>query len=296
MIDILKSLIRQFVPFAQERLGFAEPPRLFLRQDTENANNPLGKTAYYDPDQKSITVYISGRHPKDVLRSLGHELVHHKQNCDGKFDNLGDGDMGEGYAQTNPQLRAMEFEANSRGSMALRDFEDRLKKENTTYYEHLQKGEKQMSTKDWKNKEISTLLSEAWGFKFNSLQEFDEFEGAGEIQEEAEVSEDAEVQEEAVEEPADAKGQKELEEGAEEASAETLEEEEIEEAVDTESIEPQEDVVGDVEISEDTLSEAVQDLLEKNNGRYSEEQVRTALKQAITIIKERRKMGRKSKN
>jgi len=296
MIDILKSLIRQFVPFAQERLGFAEPPRLFLRQDTENANNPLGKTAYYDPDQKSITVYISGRHPKDVLRSLGHELVHHKQNCDGKFDNMGDGDMGVAYAQTNPQLRAMEFEANSRGSMALRDFEDRLKKENTTYYEHLQKGEKQMSTKDWKNKEISTLLSEAWGFKFNSLQEFDEFEGAGEIQEEAEVSEDAEVQEEAVEEPADAKGQKELEEGAEEASAETLEEEEIEEAVDTESIEPQEDVVGDVEISEDTLSEAVQDLLEKNNGRYSEEQVRTALKQAITIIKERRKMGRKSKN
>ena len=296
MIDILKSLIRQFVPFAQERIGFAEPPRLFLRQDTENANNPLGKTAYYDPDQKSITVYISGRHPKDVLRSLGHELVHHKQNCDGKFDNMGDGDMGEGYAQTNPQLRAMEFEANSRGSMALRDFEDRLKKENTTYYEHLQKGEKQMSIKDWKNKEISTLLSEAWGFKFNSLQEFDEFEGAGEIQEEAEVSEDAEVQEEAVEEPADAKGQKELEEGAEEASAEMLEEEEIEEAVDTESIEPQEDVVGDVEISEDTLSEAVQDLLEKNNGRYSEEQVRTALKQAITIIKERRKMGRKSKN
>jgi len=231
MIDVLKQLIQQFMPFAQEHIGFADPPRLFLRQDTENANNPLGKTAYYDPDQKSITVYITGRHPKDVLRSLGHELVHHKQNCDGKFDNMSDGDMGEGYAQTNPQLRAMEFEANSGGSMALRDFEDRLKKENTTYYEHLQKGEKQMSTKDWKNKEISTLLSEAWGFKFNSLQEFDEFNGAGEIQEEAEVSEDAEVQEEAVEEPADAKVQEEgHEEVVEEASAETIEEEEIEEA------------------------------------------------------------------
>jgi len=231
MIDVLKQLIQQFMPFAQEHIGFADPPRLFLRQDTENANNPLRKTAYYDPDQKSITVYITGRHPKDVLRSLGHELVHHKQNCDGKFDNMSDGDMGEGYAQTNPQLRAMEFEANSGGSMALRDFEDRLKKENTTYYEHLQKGEKQMSIKDWKNKEISTLLSEAWGFKFNSLQEFDEFNGAGEIQEEAEVSEDAEVQEEAVEEPADAKVQEEgHEEVVEEASAETIEEEEIEEA------------------------------------------------------------------
>ena len=37
-----------------------------------------------------------------------------------------------------------------------------------------------MSIKDWKNNEITQLLSEAWGFKFNTLQEFDEFnEGAG---------------------------------------------------------------------------------------------------------------------
>lgn len=36
-----------------------------------------------------------------------------------------------------------------------------------------------MSIKDWKNNEISGLLAEAWGFKFNTLQEFEEFnEGA----------------------------------------------------------------------------------------------------------------------
>ena len=36
-----------------------------------------------------------------------------------------------------------------------------------------------MSIKDWKNNEITQLLSEAWGFKFNTLQEFNEFsEGA----------------------------------------------------------------------------------------------------------------------
>ena len=190
MIDVLKSLIKQFMPFAQERIGFEYPPKLFLKQDQENAQNPLGKTAYYDPQDQAVTLYVTGRHPKDVLRSLGHELVHHKQNCDGKFNDVSGGDMGEGYAQTNPHLRAMEFEANSKGSMCLRDFEDRLKMENTTYYEHLQKGEKQMSTKDWKNNELTQLLSEAWGFKFNTLQEFDEFNGAGEIQEEAEVSED----------------------------------------------------------------------------------------------------------
>ena len=160
MNDILVSLIKQFMPFAQQHIGFKKPPRLFLRTDEKNAQNPLGKTAYYDPQERSVTLYVSGRHPKDILRSLGHELVHHKQNCEGKFENAGD--MGEGYAQNNPHLRAMEFEANSLGSMCLRDFEDGLKKKKTIYYEHLQKGENKMSTKDWKNKEITQLLSEAW--------------------------------------------------------------------------------------------------------------------------------------
>ena len=50
-----------------------------------------------------------------------------------------------------------------------------------------------MSLEDWKNKEISQLLSEAWGFKFNTLQEFDEFNGEGEIQEEA--TEEGEIEE-----------------------------------------------------------------------------------------------------
>jgi len=184
MDHILKNLIKQFMPFAQKHLGFTSPPRLFLRRDAENANNPLGKTAFYEPDKKSITLYITGRHPKDILRSLGHELVHHKQNCEGKFEH--DMDTGPGYAQENSHLRQMEIEANRDGSMCLRDFEDGLKKNNTIYYEHLQKGDNKMSLKDWKEKEISTLLAEAWGFKFNSLQEFEEFDGKGELQAEGE--------------------------------------------------------------------------------------------------------------
>ena len=172
------------MPFAQKHIGFEDPPKLFLKQDQENASNPLGKTAFYDPAAKSITLYITARHPKDILRSLGHELVHHKQNCCGEFEDAGD--MGPGYAQDNPFLRTKEEEANRDGSMCLRDFEDMLKKENTIYYEHLSKGENKMSIKDWKNKEVSQLLSEAWGFKFNSLQEFEEFGGTGELQAEGE--------------------------------------------------------------------------------------------------------------
>ncbi len=187
MNDLLKNIIKQFMPFAQKHLGFKDPPRLFLKNDSENAKNPFGKTAFYDPNEKAVTLYITGRHPKDILRSLGHELVHHKQNCDGQFSDSDD--MGEGYAQRDPHLRQMEMEANRDGSMCLRDFEDKLKKENTIYYEHLQRGENKMSTKDWKNEELRTILSEAWGFKFNTLQEFDEFNESGELQTEVDDEE-----------------------------------------------------------------------------------------------------------
>ena len=184
MIDILSPLIKQFLPFAKKRMGFKRPPKLFLRKDAPNAQNPLGKTAFYNPQAESITLYVTSRHPKDVMRSLSHELVHHKQNCGGQFEHAGE--MGEGYAQTDEHLREMEREAYEMGNMCFRDWEDSIK--GTIYFESLQKDKgvkEQMSIKDWKNEEITTLLSEAWGFKFNTLQEFDEFNGTGEVQEEA---------------------------------------------------------------------------------------------------------------
>jgi hypothetical protein len=159
------------MPFAQERMGFDKPPRLFLRNDPKNAQNPLGKTAYYDPAQKSVTLYINGRHPKDVMRSLSHELVHHTQNCNGQFD--GASEMGEGYAQNDEHLREMEREAYEQGNLCFRDWEDSIK--GTIYNESLQKGAKnKMSLKNWKDNELSTLLTEKWGFSFNLLTESQE--------------------------------------------------------------------------------------------------------------------------
>tara|TARA_R110000824_G_scaffold58774_3_gene158570 strand:- start:4425 stop:5636 length:1212 start_codon:yes stop_codon:yes gene_type:complete len=164
MIDTIKPLIKQFLPFAQERMGFRDPPKLFIREDEENAQNPLGKTAFYNPGSKSVTLYVTGRHPKDVMRSLSHELVHHTQNCNGHFDNVGE--MGDGYAQNDEHLREMERQAYEIGNLCFRDWEDSIK--HTIYFEHLQKGvEKVMSIKDWKNGEIKTLLTEKWGFRFN---------------------------------------------------------------------------------------------------------------------------------
>jgi len=218
---ILKDLIKQFMPFAQKHIGFTSPPRLFLKRDAKNAKNPLGRTAHYEVESKAIHLYVSGRHPKDILRSLGHELVHHKQHCDGMFD--GSEYLGPGYAQKDPVMRKAEEFANKDGSMCLRDFEDMLKAKNETiYYEHLQRGDNKMSLKDWKEKEIGTLLSEAWGFKFNTLQEFEEFDGKGELQ--------AESEEEVAEEAVEASAEKAVEESAEEPVEESAGEEELEES------------------------------------------------------------------
>jgi len=85
----------------------------------------LGKTAYYTPVDKTIVLYVSGRHPKDVMRSFSHELVHHTQNCRGDF---AEANMREhGYAQKNEHLREMEREAYEVGNLCFRDWEDGVK-------------------------------------------------------------------------------------------------------------------------------------------------------------------------
>lgn len=198
MKDILQPLFNQFMPFAQKRMGFDKPPRVFLRDDPENAQNPLGKTAYYDPEKMSVTLYINGRHPKDVMRSLSHELVHHTQNCNGQFD--GTREMGEGYAQNDEHLREMEREAYEQGNLCFRDWEDSIK--GTIYNESLQKGAKtEMSTKDWKNRELPSLLTEKWGFSFNMLTESQE-----EVVEEAAEEETLNEEEEELDEGASSSG------------------------------------------------------------------------------------------
>ena len=69
MNEVLTQLISQFMPYAQEKMGFNRVPRLFLKNNDDEANNPMGKTGFYDPQEESITIYIGKRHPKDIMRS-----------------------------------------------------------------------------------------------------------------------------------------------------------------------------------------------------------------------------------
>jgi ribosomal protein L40E len=123
----LQPFIDSLQKFAQKRLGFKYPPKLFLKQDQENAKSVFGKTAYYDPNEKSITIFTTGRHPKDILRSIAHELVHHCQNLRGDLSPEKCGEMGTDYAQKNDHMREMEREAYEKGNLCFRDWEDGIK-------------------------------------------------------------------------------------------------------------------------------------------------------------------------
>ncbi len=125
-LSALSPIIDKFMPFASKRMGFKTEPSVVFQSDPENGARVFGKTAYYDPENKTITIYVDNRHPKDMLRSMSHELVHHSQCERGEFHKIGY--TGPGYAQNNPHLRNMEREAYEIGNMVFRDFEDIHKK------------------------------------------------------------------------------------------------------------------------------------------------------------------------
>lgn len=156
--EIVKNLISEFYPYAKRNLGFDKNIKIILKDDIKNAENPLGKTAYYSPTEYKIVVFITQRHPKDILRSLSHELVHHTQNCRGEFSV--DMTTEEGYAQEDKHLREMEREAYETGNLLLRDYEDM--KKNNDLKETIYKKHNKIRTKifDNRNEQLYKILKE----------------------------------------------------------------------------------------------------------------------------------------
>lgn len=98
------------------------PDVKFIDNDIENANDLLGRTAYYDPNNRSITLYTLNRHPKDVLRSYAHELIHHIQNLEDRLQNISTDNINE-----DEYLKELEREAYEKGNLLLRGWENALK-------------------------------------------------------------------------------------------------------------------------------------------------------------------------
>ncbi len=101
------------------------PKVIFKNGDSENAENFFGKTAYYDPNTQTIVLYTEGRHPKDIVRSFAHEMIHHVQNLEDRL---------EGITTTNTQeddhLTSIEAEAYKDGNLTFRGYTDTILNEN----------------------------------------------------------------------------------------------------------------------------------------------------------------------
>jgi hypothetical protein len=98
------------------------PKVKMIKNNKENADNMLGNTAYYNPTEKSITLFTLNRHPKDILRSFSHEMVHHMQNLEGRLSNIQTTNTNE-----DGDLPEIEEEAYKLGNMMLRNWEDSIK-------------------------------------------------------------------------------------------------------------------------------------------------------------------------
>jgi len=99
------------------------PKVKFVNGDSDNARQFLGKTAYYDPNNKTIVLYTEGRHPKDIVRSFAHEMVHHTQNLENRL-----GDVSTTNTTEDDNIDKLEQEANLKGTMTFRNWTDSLNK------------------------------------------------------------------------------------------------------------------------------------------------------------------------
>ena len=97
------------------------PTMEFIDGDSENAKDFFGKTAYYDPNKQHIVLYTEGRHPKDIVRSYAHEMIHHIQYLEDRL-----GDVSTTNTMEDDHLDKIEQEANLRGTMTFRNWTDSL--------------------------------------------------------------------------------------------------------------------------------------------------------------------------
>jgi len=99
-------------------------PEIKVKRDLAESVDFFGKTAYYKPVEKEVVLYIEGRHPKDVMRSFTHEMIHHKQNLEGRLGKIGTTNTNE-----DEHLLEIEKEAYLEGNITFRNWEDSIKNE-----------------------------------------------------------------------------------------------------------------------------------------------------------------------
>lgn len=115
MASILEYMI-------DEGMNILPLPEIKIKRDLAESVDFFGKTAYYDPNNREIVLYVEGRHPKDVMRSFTHEMIHHRQNVEGRLGKIGTTNTNE-----DDHLLEIEKEAYLEGNITFRNWEDSVK-------------------------------------------------------------------------------------------------------------------------------------------------------------------------
>ena len=125
-IEEFKLHLGELFNYLRKELKLKSLPKVFLSSDQKNSDKILGKTGYYDPKKKEVHLYTTDRHPKDILRSFAHEVVHHWQHEHEQLEKHIDaqGESDPKYAQNDPWLRQMEKQAYLLSNIMFRDWED----------------------------------------------------------------------------------------------------------------------------------------------------------------------------
>ena len=115
MASILEYMI-------DEGMNILPLPEIKIKRDLAESVDFFGKTAYYDPNNREVVLYVEGRHPKDVMRSFTHEMIHHRQNVEGRLGKIGTTNTNE-----DDHLLEIEKEAYLEGNITFRNWEDSVK-------------------------------------------------------------------------------------------------------------------------------------------------------------------------
>jgi len=105
------NIIKEFIKFAATELRLKNIPKgITLSYNTSEAKN--NRTfGTFEPDLNKVWVYVKNRNLADILRTLGHELIHRKQDEDGRIDYKS--------GKTGSEI---ENEANAQAGILLRKF------------------------------------------------------------------------------------------------------------------------------------------------------------------------------
>jgi hypothetical protein len=87
-----EDIIKDFIEYCQTNLEIEDLPEINFTEEREWATS-IHSFGQYTNNKKSLEVYIGNRNLADILRTLSHELVHHRQNELGMLDSRS-GDTG----------------------------------------------------------------------------------------------------------------------------------------------------------------------------------------------------------